>query len=63
MEKFGVDEGVDTEALEKAAAEGCPLCGAPVQRHGDVLMCPKHGTEPFEKKKPRQDGNQEKEDC
>lgn len=48
MEKFGVDEGVDQEALEKKAAQGCPICGAKVQRHGTVLMCPTHGTEPWE---------------
>jgi len=51
MDKFGVDETVDTSAMEKAAAEGCPECGAPVARHGNVLVCPKHGTAPFEKKK------------
>lgn len=49
MDKFGVNENVDQERLEKQAAEGCPLCGAKVQRHGTVLMCPTHGTEPFEK--------------
>jgi uncharacterized Zn finger protein (UPF0148 family) len=48
MEKFGVNEGVDQEALEKKAASGCPICGIKVQRHGTVLMCPTHGTEPFE---------------
>ena len=49
MDKLGVDEGVDQESLEKRAANGCPLCGSPVERHGRVLSCPKHGTEPFEK--------------
>lgn len=51
MEKFGVDESVDQEQLEKAAAEGCPECGAKVEKHGKVLRCPVHGTEPFEKGK------------
>lgn len=51
MEKLGVDEsGPDQEQLEKRANEGCPLCGAKVERHGSVLSCPVHGTEPFEKK-------------
>jgi hypothetical protein len=49
MEKFGVDENVDGEELEKAAAKGCPVCGAAPTRHGSVLICPTHGSEPFEK--------------
>lgn len=60
MQKFGVDESQDQNLLEKAAAEGCPLCGSAVQKHGDILICPKHGTEPFEKK--RHDGGEEKEE-
>jgi hypothetical protein len=50
MEKFGVDETADTD-LEKEAAQGCPECGKKPIRHGNVLMCPDHGSEPFEKKK------------
>jgi len=51
MEKYAVDEGVeDDETLEKQAAQGCPACGAKPVRHGRRLMCPTHGTEPFEKK-------------
>ncbi len=48
MDKLGVDEG-NTDN-EKLATEGCPQCGAKVERHGDVFACPTHGTEPFEKK-------------
>ena len=49
MDKHGVDEGAqDQEALEKKAAEGCPQCGAKLERHGKVLICPVHGSEPFE---------------
>jgi ribosomal protein S27AE len=48
MEKYGVDEGTDSEALEKSAAEGCPSCGSKPIRHGNVLICPKCGSEPFE---------------
>jgi hypothetical protein len=53
MTKFGVDEttGVNQEKLEKAAAEGCPECGEKLTKHGSVLLCPKHGSAPFEKEK------------
>jgi len=51
MEKFGVDESVDQETLEKKAANGCPECGRKLERHGRVLMCPVHGSEPFEAKR------------
>lgn len=51
MEKLGVDESVNQEELEKVAAQGCPECGEPVRREGNILICPKHGTAPFEKKK------------
>lgn len=50
MDKFAVDEGSDQETLEKAAAQGCPECGAKPERHGQTLVCPNHGTAPFEKK-------------
>jgi uncharacterized Zn finger protein (UPF0148 family) len=49
MEKLGVDERVDQEQREKVANAGCPKCGGPLEKHGSVLQCPKHGTEPFEK--------------
>lgn len=50
MDKFAVDESVDQEALIKAASDGCPECGAKCERHGSTLLCPKHGSAPFEKK-------------
>ena len=50
LEKFGVDESVNQEELEKKAAEGCPECGAKVERHGNVILCPNCGSAPFEKK-------------
>lgn len=54
MEKYGVDEGVeDQEKLEKQASAGCPECGQKLARQGAVLLCPTHGTEPFEKKDAR----------
>lgn len=49
MDKYGVDESVDQNELEKVANNGCPICGKPVTKHGKVLACPTHGTEPFEK--------------
>jgi len=48
MEKYAVVEAGDQEALEKVAAQGCPLCGSSLDKHGMVLWCPKHGTQPFE---------------
>jgi hypothetical protein len=48
MEKYGVNEHVDSEALEKKASDGCPKCGKAPTRHGSILMCPDHGSEPFE---------------
>lgn len=49
MEKYGVDEGIDPDQLEKASAEGCPVCGKKPVKHGNLLVCPTHGSEPFEK--------------
>jgi hypothetical protein len=48
MSKFGVDEGSNQEELEKVAGNGCPTCGRKPTRHGSVLICPVHGSEPFE---------------
>lgn len=49
MEKFGVDEGIPQEKLEKQAAQGCPNCGRKdVLKHGATLICPSCGSEPFE---------------
>lgn len=48
MEKYGVDESVNQEQLEKKASEGCPECGRKPAIHGNVLICPEHGSKPFE---------------
>lgn len=48
MEKYGVDESVNQEHLEKQAAKGCPECGSKLTKHGSVLLCPVHGSSPFE---------------
>ena len=50
MEKYGVDE--QQAENEKRASDGCPECGRKAERHGNVLACPVHGTEPFETKQP-----------
>lgn len=49
MEKYAVSEEVDQESLEKKANKGCPSCGHEPEKHGSTLVCPVHGTEPFEK--------------
>jgi RNA polymerase subunit RPABC4/transcription elongation factor Spt4 len=54
MDKFGVDEGVDQEKLEKQASDGCPICGRKdLTKHGSLLFCPVHGSEPFETERKR----------
>jgi predicted RNA-binding Zn-ribbon protein involved in translation (DUF1610 family) len=51
MDKLGVDESVNQDVMEKAAAQGCPECGSKCERHGHLLICPKCGTKPFEKQR------------
>lgn len=55
IEKYGVDESSnqDPKKMEKAASEGCPKCGQKVQRHGNVVLCPNCGSEPFEADRPK----------
>lgn len=55
MNKFGVDEDMDSEMAEQAQAQGCPICHSPVKRDGNVVRCPKHGSAPFER---RSDGSE-----
>lgn len=55
MEKYAVDESVNQERLEKVAAKGCPECGSELTKHGSVLLCPVHGSSPFEM--PQESGN------
>lgn len=51
--KYGVDE--EREDKEKLASQGCPECGKKPERHGNVLSCPTHGTEPFERTEKKED--------
>lgn len=51
MDKYGVNEKQgDLEGNAKQANAGCPECGSPLEKHGQVLQCPVHGTQPFEEK-------------
>lgn len=51
MDKYAVEEEVDQETLEKKASAGCPICGKKPERHGQLLMCPEHGSAPWEQDK------------
>lgn len=52
MDKYGVDENFGAGELEKLAAEGCPECGETLVKHGSVILCPVHGSHPFERPLP-----------
>lgn len=49
MDKYGVDENAIQVDLDKVASQGCPECGAKLTRHGNTVLCPKHGSKPFER--------------
>jgi len=51
MEKHG-NVQTPLDELEKSASGKplCPICGAECEVHGQVVICPNHGTAPFEKK-------------
>jgi hypothetical protein len=47
MKKYGVDESpTHKEASDDSSL--CPKCSKPVKTHGKVLLCPDHGSKPFE---------------
>lgn len=46
MDKYAVEETRSTKQASMSAE--CPWCGATLLKHGSVLLCPKHGSEPFE---------------
>ena len=50
MEKFGVDQEKPKTATTTNPADPilCPVCGTEVVKQGNVLLCPEHGSEPFE---------------
>lgn len=52
MKKYGVHETNKPEST-KEASEGhrvtrCPKCNSKLEVAGQVLLCPTHGSEPFE---------------
>ena len=48
MDKLGVDESLLSDDKTATNTDACPWCGAKLERHGNLLVCPTHGTEPFE---------------
>lgn len=49
MEKYGVDESPGPgKKLGDTDLDHCPLCGAGLRKHGSLVLCPTHGSEPFE---------------
>jgi hypothetical protein len=47
MSKFGVAEQ-HANKLASRRITHCPTCGEKLAVHGEVLLCPTHGSEPFE---------------
>lgn len=49
MDKYGVDETEQTEKTgQEKRIETCPCCGATIEHHGKIRVCPRCGTKPFE---------------
>ncbi len=48
MDKYGVDESSASGKKLASDVAYCPLCGAELKRHGSIVLCPTHGSEPFE---------------
>lgn len=51
MKKYGVD--TDASSQKKASDNTtylCPKCGKKAKKEGLVVLCPEHGSEPFEEK-------------
>lgn len=48
MNKYGVHE--DAEHVKQATEmeRKCPYCGAKLLSEGPILLCPTHGSQPFE---------------
>jgi len=49
MDKYSVvvDDDMEKQARE---GDGCPVCGSTVDYSGNVPVCPRCGTAPFEKR-------------
>jgi len=49
MDKYGYEQDKEQDLVKKASEDGkCPICGATLE--GSPPVCPKHGSEPFEKR-------------
>lgn len=48
MKKYGVDENPELTQKEASEEKHCPICGAVCEQHGQVYICPVHGSKPFE---------------
>ena len=48
MDKYGVDEGALKEKMASGELTHCPKCGKELARHGKLVLCPMHGSLPFE---------------
>lgn len=48
MEKYGVDQTDESEEKTSQDQTTCASCGAVLQQHGRVHLCPKCGSEPLE---------------
>jgi len=49
MEKFGVDENAKPVVKQASTDVTCPWCGSQCKSHGNVVLCPTHGSKPFER--------------
>ncbi len=47
MEKYGVNENEKAKTASTDKPK-CPKCGAELEQHGNVQLCPEHGSAPFE---------------
>lgn len=48
MKKYGVHESLGGQKTAEIELDVCPQCGARLQKHGPVVLCPIHGSKPFE---------------
>jgi hypothetical protein len=49
MEKYGVVEHArNSTKLGGVGPTVCPKCGTALSKHGAIVLCPIHGSEPFE---------------
>ena len=50
MDKYAVEESYDSYRAKTAQGEPtCPECGRKAEAYGKVLLCPLHGSDPFER--------------